>query len=177
MSTIACVCASTSTFTKDPSCLSPSTVMRKVSGMRYTEKLPSVTCTQIHRLRMASWRAFGIDVCALLDSAAATHPARRNTCEPCAMPGVGVQRADIRRRVHTSPTVREQPSTAMNPFFRTYFIHVASRISNSSLTSSPLLLAETILAVVCTCPETLWPPISSPTRADRSKLTLEPCRS
>ena len=32
-------------------------------------------------------------------------------------------------------------------------------------------------AVAHTCPDTLWPPISSPTRAERSKLTLLPSSS
>mmetsp|Transcript_9459 Transcript_9459/g.25686 ORF Transcript_9459/g.25686 Transcript_9459/m.25686 type:complete len:211 (-) Transcript_9459:1526-2158(-) len=119
VSTIACVCASTSTFTKSPTALSPSTVTRNVSGIKYTQNPPSPV---------------------------------------------------------VSPTVRLHPSIDTKPFCSTYFFQNGSESEKSILVFPSPVVTLSILAVVCTCPETVCPPISSPTRADRSKFTALPSR-
>lgn len=61
--------------------------------------------------------------------------------------------------------MRLQPLRAINPLGRTYFIHCGgTRKARRRLSGDCCTDASS--AVVCTCPLTWCPPISSPTRAD-----------
>ena len=66
-----------------------------------------------------------------------------------------------------SPTVSEHPSTATNPFGRMYLLHFSSS-SNTTRRLFSVSSCSTMVALAWTCPDTVWPPISSPTRALRS---------
>mmetsp|Transcript_5145 Transcript_5145/g.8004 ORF Transcript_5145/g.8004 Transcript_5145/m.8004 type:complete len:250 (-) Transcript_5145:135-884(-) len=79
----------------------------------------------------------------------------------------------LNRPALVSPTVSEHPSTATKPFGKMYLLHLESN-SNITMRLFSVSTCSTILAWTCTCPDTVCPPISSPTRAERSKFTLEP---
>ena len=70
-------------------------------------------------------------------------------------------------------TVRETPSKATEPFSEIKSFK-SSGTSNSNLLLSPSTFVEVIFATPSTCPDTIWPPSSSPSFNALSVLILVP---
>ena len=80
-----------------------------------------------------------------------------------------------KRSEAASFTVSEMPSTATEPLTARSGLS-ASGTATSSLQVSPACASATISPTASTCPNTRWPPSSSPSRSERSRLIRVPGR-
>lgn len=72
-------------------------------------------------------------------------------------------------------TVSEMPSTAIEPLTAISGARLAGT-ATSRRCDSPTGSSAVISPIASTWPNTMWPPISSPIRSERSRLTLSPSR-